>query len=129
MLELEIVGAVEVVVLTPNAGVVLLETAVVEALLEKENPAGAAAVVDPALTRAEDTAVAPKAGTEDDKIAPPVADVEAVVDVTVENSGAEEEVNEKDPAGFEPGVPETVKVDEAGAEEEAEDALVNAKEG
>jgi len=76
------------------------------------------------LAVAEDAVVAPKAGTEDERVVLPVATVEAVVVVTVENSGAEDVVNEKEPVGFEADAPEA-------AEEEAvaEAALGNPKEG
>lgn len=155
MLELKIAGAVEVVVLTPNAEVVTLETAGVDALFAKLNPvpkeaaeallptpnpvkddttlAEEAAGVTEALAATEDAAVAPKAGTEGDKAVLPVATVEAVVVVTVENSGDKDVVNEKDPAGFEAGVEEAEEAEaeaEAEAEEpEVEAALENPKEG
>lgn len=158
-LELKIAGAVEVEVLTPNAEAVTLETATVDDLFEKENPVPKEAVVavlptpnpvkdDPplaaedaapveatgvaeALAAAEDAApVAPNAGTEGAKVVLPVDTVEAVVVVvTVENSGAEDVVNEKvEPEeGLEAaGVPEAV---EAAEEAEAEAALGNPKEG
>lgn len=84
-----------------------------------------------ALAAAEDAApVAPNAGTEGAKVVLPVDTVEAVVVVvTVENSGAEDVVNEKvEPEeGLEAaGVPEAV---EAAEEAEAEAALGNPKEG
>lgn len=165
MLELETTGAVEVDVVTPNAGAVDAETAGVVALLANENPVpkeavdadevdavlpkpakddpplvddepapvdatGAAVNEKPPLAGAEDAAVVPKAGTDAETIAAPVAVVEAVVVVTVEveNKGAEDVVNEKEPAGFEAdGVPETAEA----AEDEAEElnTLVNPKEG
>jgi hypothetical protein len=91
---------------------------------------GAAVNEKPPLAGAEDAAVVPKAGTDAETIAAPVAVVEAVVVVTVEveNKGAEDVVNEKEPAGFEAaGVPETAEA----AEDEAEElnTLVNPKEG
>lgn len=72
---------------------------------------------------AEDAVVAPKAGTEDERVVLPVATVEVVVVVTVENSGAEDVVNEKEPGGFEADAPE------AAEEAVAEAALGNPKEG
>lgn len=157
MLELKIAGAVEVEVLTPNAEAVTLETAGVDDLFAKENPvpkeaadavlptpnpakddpplAEAAAPVEAAgvaeaLAATEDGAVAPNAGREGDKVVLPVTTVEAMVVVTVENSGAEDVVNEKaEPEeGFEAGVPETVEAAEE-AKAEAEAALGNPKEG
>lgn len=147
MLELKIDGAVDVVVLAPNAEVVTLETAGVDALFAKENPLpkeGVVAVdavdamlpspnpvkddtplaedVAPAETAGVVEAVAVAAGRESDNPVLPVATVEAAVVVTVENNGAEDVVNEKEPAGFEAGVAEA-------AEAEAEDALGNPNEG
>ena len=91
-------------------------------LAEEAAPVEAAGIADKdeeALAGAVE-AVAPNAGTEDDKEVPLVARVDAVVVVTVENSGADAMVNEK-----EPGVPETAEADEA----EDEAALENPKEG
>ncbi|PNY10224.1 hypothetical protein L195_g006794, partial [Trifolium pratense] len=72
---------------------------------------GAAVDENPPLAGAEDAAFAPKAGTDAETIAAPVAVVEAVVVVTVEveNKGSEDVENDK-PAGFEAaGVPETAE--------------------
>ena len=98
-------------------------------LAEAAAPVEAAGVAE-ALAATEDGAVAPNAGTEGAKVVLPVDTVEAVVVVvTVENSGAEDVVNEKvEPEeGLEAaGVPEAV---EAAEEAEAEAALGNPKEG
>lgn len=85
---------------------------------------GAAANENPLLAGAED------AGAEDETIAAPVVVVEAVVVVTVENSGTEDVVKEKEPGGFEAaGVPETVEADETEAEAEEDGTLVKANAG
>lgn len=98
-------------------------------LAEAAAPVEAAGVAE-ALAATEDGAVAPNAGREGDKVVLPVTTVEAMVVVTVENSGAEDVVNEKaEPEeGFEAGVPETVEAAEE-AKAEAEAALGNPKEG
>lgn len=90
-------------------------------------PVDATGVADnekPPIAGAEDAAVAPKAGTEAGAAAAPVVVDEDVV-VTVENSGAEDVVNEKEPAGLEAAC-ETVEADEDAVEE---GALPNPKEG
>lgn len=142
MLEVEIAGAVEVEALTPNAEVVTVETAgVEEAFVAKENPdpkeaveieegalAGAVGAADEAtVVGAVDAAGAPNAGPEDDRLETPLAGVEAVVVVTVENSGAEDVAKEKEPGCFEAGVPEAAEAVEAEAEADA--ALLKANEG
>lgn len=79
---------------------------------------GVAVNEKPPLAGAEEAAVAPKAGTEAETTAVPVVVAEVVVVVTVENSGAEDVVNEKEPAGLEAAcVPETVEADEEAVDE------------
>lgn len=138
--------------LTPNAEVVTLETAGVDDLFAKANPVpkeavddvlptpnpvkddpppeeDAAGAAEALATAAEEAAEAPKAGTDGDKVVLPVPTVEAVVVVTVENSGAEDVVNENEPGALDAGAVEATEAAEEEAEAEPEATLGNPKEG
>ncbi|XP_020217410.1 non-specific phospholipase C1 [Cajanus cajan] len=74
--------------------------------LEEDALAGVAK----ALAAAEEAAEAPKASIDGDKVMLPVPTIEAMVVVTVENSGAEDVVNKNEPCGFNPPASQKMKM-------------------